>query len=261
MSMNERMPPLGAAEEVDGDSRVPLHVQVRRLIRAKARGGEIVDDDGRLKTEAELGALFGVSRITIRNALQPLVDEGMFQRARGKGTFLRGTDVDDWGGVLVGFVESGRAAGFEPGGMVLHQGMTNRFDNRVAVALKERAVFELRRLRSADGTPVAIEQAYYPPDIGVELQKRDLADTAIYRLFEDELGFEIRDAVQTISASLATTGQAASLATSVGDPLTTVERTTFDAGGRPLEFLRAVYVPGRHDFSIRLTRRRVTQGV
>lgn len=245
------------AASIDAASGVPLHVQVRKLIRAKAIDGALVDGDGRLKTEAELGAIFGVSRITIRNALQPLVDEGMFSRSRGKGTFLRSSEIEDWGGALVGFVESGHEAGFEASGKILHQGMTNRFHASVGAALKERAVFELRRLRFADGTPVAIEQAYYPPDIGLELEQRDLTDVAIYRLFEEQLGFEISEATQTIGATLATEEHAGPLEIEAGQPLTFVERTTFDSGGRPLEFLRAVYVPERHEFSIRLTRRSV----
>lgn len=255
MSMDGQGSFTSFADAVDSDSRVPLHVQVRRLIRAKAREGALVDGKGRLKTEAELGAIFGVSRITIRNALQPLVDEGMFSRSRGKGTFLRSAEIENWGGALIGFVESGREAGFEPGGEILHQGLTNRHDAGVAMALKERAVFELKRLRFADGTPVAIEQAFYPPDIGIELEKRDLTDAAIYRIFEDELGFEIKEATQTIGATLADPGQASHLDIEAGQPLTSVERITFDTDGRPLEFLRAVYVPERHNFSIRLTRR------
>ncbi|HEV7417591.1 MAG TPA: GntR family transcriptional regulator [Tianweitania sediminis] len=243
------------ASSVDTQSRVPLHVQVRKLIREKARVGALVDGEGRLKTEAELGQIFGVSRITIRNALQPLVDEGMFERTRGKGTFLRSSELEDWGGALIGFVESGREAGFEPTGAILHQGMTNQQDADIAKMLNERAVFELKRLRFADGDAVAIEQAFYPPDIGLELEKRDLADAAIYAIFEQELNFEIKDAVQTISATLADKEAARLLDVAVGSPLTFTERLTRDRDDRPLELLRTVYVPERHRFAIRLTRR------
>lgn len=253
MSVKEN--PATFATEIDSASRVPLHVQVRRLIREKTIDGALVDGEGRLKTEAELGEIFGVSRITIRNAIQPLVDQGMFSRTRGKGTFLRSSEIENWGGTLIGFVESGDEAGFEPVGEILHQGMTNRHDSDVAAVLKERAVFELRRLRSADGTPVAIEQAFYPPDIGVELAARDLTDAAIYRIFEEELGFEIKEARQTIGAVLADAEQAVRLGVKQGHPLISVERLTIDREGRPLELLRAVYVPERHQFSIRLTRR------
>jgi len=244
------------ADAVDSSSRTPLHVQVRRLIREKALAGALVDHDGRLMTEAELGALFGVSRITIRNALQPLVEEGLFSRTRGKGTFLRSSEIENWSGTLMGFVETVRKAGLEPSSEVLSQGMTNRHDAGVVAALKERAVFELRRIRFADGTPIAIEHAFYPPDIGIELQKRDLSSTPIYRILEDDLGFVLGEAEQTMGAKLADPEQAKYLSVEPGTPLTSVERLTTDDEGRPLELLRADYVPDRYRLSIRLTRRR-----
>ncbi|MBB3976234.1 GntR family transcriptional regulator [Rhizobium azooxidifex] len=246
----------GMADAIDSSSRVPLHVQVRRLIREQTLAGALVDAEGRLMTEAELGALFGVSRITIRNALQPLVEEGLFSRTRGKGTFLRSSEIENWSGKLMGFVETVREAGLEPGSELLHQGMTNRHDAEVAAAMKERAVFELRRIRLADGTPIAIEHAYYPPDLGLELQSRDLSSAAIYRILEDELGFVIKEAMQTIEARLADAEQARHLGVEPGTPLTSVERLTIDEDGRPLELLRAAYVPERYRLSIKLTRRR-----
>src|SRR5258708_35077525 len=82
---------------------LPLHIQVRETIRRQVRDGELIDKTGRLMTEAELGRHFGVSRITIRNAISPLVDEGMFARARGRGTFLRSNQPENWVGKLMGF--------------------------------------------------------------------------------------------------------------------------------------------------------------
>ena len=82
---------------------LPLHIQVRETIRRQVKDGELIDKTGRLMTEAELGRHFGVSRITIRNAISPLVDEGMFARARGRGTFLRSNQPENWVGKLMGF--------------------------------------------------------------------------------------------------------------------------------------------------------------
>ena len=75
--------------------------------------------------EAELGRHFGVSRITIRNAITPLVDEGMFARARGRGTFLRSNQPENWVGKLMGFSETIRDAGYLAGAKVLQQGSVN----------------------------------------------------------------------------------------------------------------------------------------
>jgi GntR family transcriptional regulator len=116
-----------AQRSADGNS-TPLHIQVRETIRRRVKDGELIDKAGRLMTEAELGKHFGVSRITIRNAIKPLVDEGMFERERGKGTFLRSNQPENWVGLLMGFSETIRDAGYVPGAKVLQQGMTNRHD-------------------------------------------------------------------------------------------------------------------------------------
>jgi DNA-binding transcriptional regulator YhcF (GntR family) len=109
----------------------PLHIQVRETIRRQVRAGELIDKTGRLMTEAELGKHFGVSRITIRNAIKPLVDEGMFERERGRGTFLRTNQPENWVGRLMGFSETIKDAGYQPGAKVLLQGMTNKHDAEV----------------------------------------------------------------------------------------------------------------------------------
>ncbi len=236
-------------------SSTPLHIQVRETIRRQVRVGELIDKTGRLMTEAELGKHFGVSRITIRNAIKPLVDEGMFERERGRGTFLRTNQPENWVGRLMGFSETIKDAGYQPGAQVLLQGMTNKHDGEVRKQLRERAVWQLKRVRLADDIPIAIEHAFYPPDIGLELEKRDLTSIVMYRVFENELGFDIKEATQTISASLADATSAKLLGVKAGGPLLSIERLTVNTDGRPLELLRSVYLPEYFRLSINLTRR------
>ena len=245
--------PLAADEP---DSKAPLHIQIRESIRRQVRNGELIDESGRLMTEAELVKHFGVSRITIRNAIRPLVDEGMFARERGRGTFLRSNQPENWMGRLMGFSETVKDAGYEPGARVLHRGMTNRHDEGVRERLRQRAVWELKRLRLADRIPIAVEHAFYPPEIGLELERRDLTSIVMYRVFEAELGIDVREASQTIGAALADDVAAELLGVPVGSPLLSMERLTVSADGRPVEFLRSVYVPDYFRFTINLTRRR-----
>jgi GntR family transcriptional regulator len=237
------------------DSSVPLHIQVRETIRRQVKEGGLIDRTGRLMTEAELGRHFGVSRITIRNAISPLVEEGMFARTRGRGTFLRSNQPENWIGKLMGFSETIRDAGYHAGAKVLQQGMTNRHDPGVRERLRERAVWQLRRLRLADNIPIAIEHAFYPPDIGLELDKRDLTSIIMYSVFEDELGHVIKEANQTISASLADASSAKLLGVKAGSPLLSIERLTIGKDDRPLELLQAIYLPEYFRLSINLTRR------
>jgi GntR family transcriptional regulator len=246
--MKNRLAPTGVG------SQVPLHVHVRETIRREVKDGRLLDDHGRLLTEAELVRHFGVSRVTIRNAIRPLVEEGMFARAPGRGTFLRTNQPENWVGRLMGFSETIRDAGYEPGARVLHKGMTNQHDAEVRELLRERAVWELKRVRLADEAPIAIEHAYYPPDIGLELENRDLTSIVMYRVFEDELKLDIRQAYQTISATRADEFSAGMLGVEVGHPLLSMRRLTTSAVGRPLELLRSLYLPDYFQFTIRLTR-------
>lgn len=241
---------------LDHDSATPLHVQVRRLIRQNAVDGVLIDSNGRLSTENELIEIFRVSRITVRNALRALVDEGLFSRTRGRGTFLQSPGIENWGGTLTGFVEAGHEAGFDPDGEILAQGMTKTFPRAVGEALSEKVLFELRRLRLANGMPLAVEHAFYPPEIGVDLQSRDLRLAAVYRIIEDDLNLTVKEAHQSLSATLADADTARHLQIEQGSPLITVERLTTDVNDRPLEHLSAAYVPDRYSFSITLARRR-----
>jgi GntR family transcriptional regulator len=255
MSFSTRRKRAETKPDASGESSIPLHIQIRETIRRDVRDGNLIDESGRLMTEAELGRHFGVSRITIRHAIAPLVDEGMFARSRGRGTFLQSNQPENWVGRLMGFSETIRDAGYKAGAKILQQGMTNRHDPAVREQLRERAVWQLRRLRLADETPIAIEHAFYPPDIGLELEQRELTSIIMYRVFEDELGLGIKDAQQTISADLANAGNARLLRIKVGSPLLAIERVTFGKDGRALELLRAVYLPKYFRLSIKLTRR------
>jgi len=241
---------------VDFESGVPLHLQVREIIRQEVLEGSLVDENGKMPTEAELVERFGVSRVTIRNALQPLVEEGMFVRERGRGTFLKTNQPENWVGRLMGFTETIREAGFEPGAEILKKGMTNKQPDEVTQHLKLRAVWELKRIRLADNIPIAIEHAYLPPEIGLELENQDLISIAMYRFFEEELSIYLKEADQRITAVKAGEFEAKVLGIEVGDPLLKITRISYSHDNEPVEYLDAVYRPDYFQYIVKLTRKR-----
>ncbi len=169
----------------------------------------------------------------------------MFARSRGRGTFLRSNQPENWVGHLMGFSETIRDAGYEAGAKILQQGMTNRHDAAVREQLRRtRRLGSSGVLRLADDTPIAIEHAFYPPDIGLELEKRDLVSILMYRVFEDELGLSIKDAQQTISADLADASSAKLLGVKVGSPLAR-DRTRHLRQGRPRAGAAARRLPAK----------------
>jgi GntR family transcriptional regulator len=227
------------------------------MIKERSVVGDLLDQDGRLKTEAELVEIFGVSRVTIRNAIAPMVEEGVFTRKRGKGTFLRTNVRERWVGNLLGFQEMADIDKYEAGAEILSQGMTAEQDVAVSEALGERAVWQLMRLRTASGDPIAIEQAFYPPEIGLKLEKHRLTDIKVYKVLEEELSIEVVKARQDIRPRLATEEEAKLLNVQPGCALLTSVRLTLTAEDRVVEYLQSIHHPESFQFSIDLVRRRL----
>jgi GntR family transcriptional regulator len=248
---------LDAQGKVRGDAGMsrPLHRRIGAAIREQALSGQLVDENGRLKTEAELVEHFGVSRVTIRNALAPLVAEGLFERTPRRGTFLKSNRSEQWVGRLLGFQEFIAEAGYTPGAKILRQGMTKSLPASVREALDQRVAWELHRVRYADDVPMAIEHAYYPAEIGLDLEQRDLKSIAIYRVIEEELGIAITGASQTMSAKLSDAEEDEELGLEATRALVLMERITKGPEGATLEYLQAVYRPDFFQFSIDLRRR------
>lgn len=239
------------------DKNVPLHVQVRALIRERAVVGDLVDEEGRLKTEAELVDIFGVSRVTVRNAIAPLVEEGVFSRTRGHGTFLRTNIQESWVGHLLGFQEVAEIENYDAGAVILSKGMTADQNAEISDALGERAVWQLKRLRTANGAAMAIEQAYYPPEIGLELEKHNLNDIKVYKVLESEIGIDVVKARQVIKAKLASAEEANLLNVAPGTALLESIRLTLTAQDRVVEHLVSIHHPESFQFTIDLVRRRI----
>src|SRR5690625_3136561 len=89
-------------KSIDFDSEVPLKIQLRDIIRSLLLNKQLVKSDGQIVAELELVKMFNVSRVTVRSALQMLVEEGVIIRERGRGTFLRNNYPENWMGKLMG---------------------------------------------------------------------------------------------------------------------------------------------------------------
>lgn len=241
-------------QALDFESGVPLHIQVRNIIRQEALRGELADPEGKMPTETELMERFGVSRVTIRNALQTLVEEGMLIRERGRGTFLKTNRVENWVGQLMGFTETIEAMGFKPGAKILEKGLTSQLSSRVKESLHTNEAWQLKRLRYANDKPIAIEHAFFPVEIGLKLERENLISIAMYRFFEEKLGLSLKKANQMISAVNADEDEANQLNVLENKALLYIERTSYSSENKPVEFLKAVYRPDFFQYIIQLTR-------
>ena len=238
---------------LDRTSPVPLYFQVAGELQRLIASAELAPGV-RLENEVDLADRLGVSRPTVRRAIQYLVDRGLLVRKRGVGTqVVRSTVRRSL--ELTSLHDDLAAAGRSPTTAVLAADIVPAdSDVADALALAEGSpVLLVRRLRSADGEPIALMTNHVPPDVLGD-RAGQLAERGLYELLRTA-GVHIRVADQTIGAATATAEQARLLGEHRGAPLLTMTRTAYDDVGRPVEHGTHVYRASRYAFSLTLVER------
>ncbi|MFF0288098.1 GntR family transcriptional regulator [Streptomyces sp. NPDC005262] len=235
---------------VDRSSPVPLYYQLSQQLEAAIEQGRLAPGS-LLGNEIELAARLGLSRPTVRQAIQSLVDKGLMVRRRGVGTQVVHSQVKR-PLELSSLYDDLEAAGQRPATRVL----CNRIEPataRIAAALgvpEGTDVHLVERLRSAHDEPMALLRNHVPAGL-VDLGTERLEATGLYRIMR-AAGITLRSARQNVGARLATAEEAAQLAEPEGAPLLTMERTTYDDTGRAVEFASHVYRASRYAFDFQL---------
>lgn len=233
----------------------PWYQRIKMDLMDAIRRGELVLGS-RLSSERDLSQQYAVSRMTVRQALVELETEGYLRRIQGRGTFVTLPRVDRPLVALTSFTEEMVRRGLQPGGQVLSQATVPAI-GAVAQALAisdGTPVVRLSRLRSADGTPVAIEVAHLRADRVPGLADEDLTGRSLYELLRQQYGLELARASETLEAIRADRYHAQVLQVSEGDPLLRIERLTIDATGAPTEFVQSLYRADRYRFIVQLVR-------
>lgn len=216
--------------------------QVRDLLEERItttmRPGDV------LASERALVAELGVSRVTVRHAIEELVDAGMLERTQGKGTYVTGPRVNSRL-QLTSFSREMRARGLHPATHVMGSAEIPA-DSDIAAHLDiapGAAVVRVERLRLADGTPMAHEVGYYPSDLFPGLIGEDLS--ALYDVFARVYGVATTSGEQVIRAEAASAEHARVLDIPKRAPLLVQERTTY-SHERAMEFAISWYRGDRY---------------
>jgi GntR family transcriptional regulator len=229
-------------------SRLPFYAQLHDELRAAIRRGTYKPGD-LLPTETELMTHFGASRITVRQALDLLVQQGLVYRRRARGTFVAHPTVEQGLVRIVSFTEDMRRRGLRPATRVLSAG-------RVAATagLAERLGVEpgtelarLERLRLANGEPMSVEESFLVHSAcpGI-LKKHNYATYPLREALERDYGVLLARARQTIRAQAASQPVARALGVKRGAPVLAIERVSFSQDNLPVEFLRVTYRADRY---------------
>ncbi|MFJ8545088.1 GntR family transcriptional regulator [Streptomyces sp. NPDC093586] len=235
---------------LDRSSPVPLYHQLAQQLEAAIEQGVLVPGN-LLGNEIDLCVRLGLSRPTVRQAVQALVDKGLVVRRRGVGTQVVHSRVRR-PLKLSSLYDDLEAAGQDPATRVIrNEAVPATAEVAAALGVAEGGeVAVLERLRLTHGLPVAVLCNYLPVDL-LDLDTGRLESTGLYRMMR-AAGITLHSARQTVGARPATREEAARLDEAEGAALLTVRRTAYDDTGRPVEYGTHLYRASRYSFDFHL---------
>jgi GntR family transcriptional regulator len=239
--------------------KIPLYYQLENILREKIVSGAFAAGS-RLPTETELIRIYGVGRITVRQALATLTKEGLIERRRRRGTFVteRKTMRRHFGeridltGSLDEIIAAETGATFkviEINRIDADQQEAELFDLVIGAPL-----YRIKRLGLRDDKPRNLTISYFPADIGEKLTPEELSAGSLLQTLETRFGLKLKSATQRLTAALADPYLAKLLDARVGAPMLSIERAVYAGGDALVEFSQTLSSADLAGYAIRLTR-------
>lgn len=233
---------------IDKNSPVPIYHQLEEAIRAKIDNGVLQPDEA-IPSEREYAEQFQISRMTVRQALTNLVNEGLLYRKKGKGTFVNNRKVEQILQGLTSFSEDMIERGFIPSSQLLSYEevpASQIVANKLLIKHGE-PVLRIERIRLADNVPMALETAFMPIHLTEGLTEGQAKDS-IYQFIEEHLSLKITEAYQELEATLATSHDAKYLKIEENSPVLKITRLTFLENQTPFEYVKSSFRADRYRF-------------
>ncbi|WP_368791228.1 GntR family transcriptional regulator [Companilactobacillus farciminis] len=228
--------------------KVPVYIQIHNEIRKEIESGKWAVGE-RIPSERQLSQDFDVSRMTLRQAIQTLVDEGILQRQVGSGTYVASSKVQEKMSGTTSFTEITEGQGKRPSSKTVSYHVADPSISELEkLKLKDGdQVLRMERIRYADQQPICFEVATIPIEIVNTLNKKDIT-SSLYKALEDKAGLKLGNATQTVSAILASEKIANFLNVKRGSAILRVRQVTTLDDGRPFEYVRSQYAGDRFEF-------------
>jgi GntR family transcriptional regulator len=208
-----------------------------------------------LPSERELAKRYGLARMTVRNEIERLTAEGSVYRLHGRGTFVAEPRIAQ-AGTLSSFTEDMVARGLDPGSVVTSTD-TVAADGFLAAALElgpGDECFQLDRVRTADGRPMAIEHAFLPLQRFAGIEEVDFANASLFDVLGARFGVVLGAAQQRVVAVSVDADEAPLLGVPEGTPGLRFFTVARDDGGIPAYYATSLYRGDRYEIALRQTR-------
>jgi len=235
-------------QQINRRSKVPFYHQLYEILYEKINSGEWKPGD-QIPAEPELIDKYQVSRSTVRNVLDMLVNKGLIYRQRGRGTFVSQPSVEQALVRIINFTEDMRQRGISPSSKVLSSEVlpaSAYIAGQLQVPIGEELVC-LRRLRCGNNEPMGLEESYlvhrFCPGI---LSLHDFSNYSLRETIYQDYGIQWLRANQVIRAINATGDMASLLKVKNKAAILSIERVTFSKLDIPVEFLRIFYRGDRY---------------
>jgi GntR family transcriptional regulator len=244
--------------------RLPMSAAEPKVTKQSATRQQVLDLIERqgvgtaIPSERQLSADLGVSRLTVRAALDDLAREGYLVRRRGSGTYVQQPSKISQELTMTSFSEDMRRRGLVPGSRTISLETIlagARLGRALQVSPSEK-VLMVKRLRLADSEPMAIETLHIPQALAPGLDRRDLDGAgSFYALLAEKYDLVISSGTQAIEPTVTNEEESAALGVPLHSPAFLFERTSRDQGDRTVEFVQSVYRGDRYRIVTELSRR------
>ncbi|MGM0125029.1 GntR family transcriptional regulator [Enterococcus sp. AZ194] len=227
---------------------LPVYIQIHDQLKEEIENGLWKIGD-RLPSERELSVKFGVSRMTLRQAIQTLSDEGILERKIGSGTYVAREKVQEKMTGTTSFTEIMESQNRVPSSKTVSYFVTSPSSSEMdkLKLSKTDSILRMERIRYADGVPICFEVASIPSKLVEEFTKAEITGS-FYRTLETKGKKKVGRANQTVSAMLASERIAEYLEIKRGDSILRLRQVSYFEDGTPFEYVRTQYVGNRFEF-------------
>ena len=237
-------------EKLIHDSFKPLYFQLKEIFHDKIESEELKEGD-MIPSENELQQIYGVSRATVRKAIELLVYEGLMDKKKGKGTFVKRRKIEEQLPVLKSFSEemSDRDA-YKKVISVAYKKAPSGISTRLKLPPGE-SVLSLKRLMVVDGIPLGMLHSFIPAKFKLGVDED--YTKSLYRILEKK-GIRLKEAEQTIEVRMATPDETRLLRLDAPCPTLVIRRLAYSVNHEAVEYVEGVYRGDRYRYNCKLTR-------